>query len=77
MWVALETDSGNWYDSALYWRFLYERYGDPRIFRVALEEMVRHQDVEDRGDRDIIVGMNEALDAIKTPEGYSIRFQSL
>ena len=38
----LEADPTNKYDLALYWRFLYEHYGDMRIIRAALEEMV-HQ----------------------------------
>jgi hypothetical protein len=66
LWFELEADPGKWYDSALYWRYLYEQYKDPRIFRAALEEMVRHRnraDRADRGDRDIVVGMKDALDA--------------
>jgi len=30
---------GSTYDAALYWRFLYERYGSMRVIRAALEEM--------------------------------------
>jgi hypothetical protein len=30
---------GRTYDAALYWRFLYERYGSMRVLRTALEEM--------------------------------------
>jgi hypothetical protein len=40
----LEANPTSKYDLALYWRFLYEQYGDVAIVRVALEEMVRlHQ----------------------------------
>jgi hypothetical protein len=33
----LEADKGNRYDAALYWRFLYEQFGDMSIVRAALE----------------------------------------
>ena len=35
----MEADSRDRYDAALYWRFLYEQYGDMPIIRAALEEM--------------------------------------
>jgi hypothetical protein len=35
----MEADLTNKYDAALYWRFLYEQYGDMDIVRAALEEM--------------------------------------
>jgi hypothetical protein len=41
-YAELEADQGNKYDAALYWRFLYEQYGDVEIVRAALEEMTRH-----------------------------------
>jgi hypothetical protein len=37
-YASLGTE-GSVYDAALYWRFLYERYGSMRILRTALEEM--------------------------------------
>ena len=35
----METDLTDKYDAALYWRFLYEQYGDMAIIRAALEEI--------------------------------------
>ena len=45
---ALEADRIHRYDTALYWRFLCEQYGDMGIIRAALEEMAygAHPDVE-------------------------------
>jgi hypothetical protein len=54
---TLEGDRANKYDSALYWRFLYEQYGDLDIIRAALEEMVSHY------GPDTVGGMKEAMDA--------------
>jgi hypothetical protein len=54
---TLEDDRANKYDSALYWRFLYEQYGDMDIIRAALEEMVSHY------GPDTVSGMKEAMDA--------------
>jgi hypothetical protein len=42
----METEPGSKYDLALYWRFLYERYGDMRVVRAALKQMVRHYDAD-------------------------------
>jgi hypothetical protein len=53
----LEADPTNKYDAALYWRFLYERYGDMGVIRAALEEMARHH------DPDLLAGLEPALDA--------------
>jgi hypothetical protein len=36
---ALEAETTHLYDAALYWRFLYEQFGDMGIIRAALEEM--------------------------------------
>jgi hypothetical protein len=38
-YADLEEHEGSQYDLALYWRFLYEQYGDMGVFRAALEEM--------------------------------------
>ncbi len=54
---SLEADRGNKYDSALYWRFLYEQYDDMDLIRTALEEMVHHF------GPDTVRGMKEAMDA--------------
>jgi len=54
---SLEADRGNKYDSALYWRFLYEQYNDMGVIRTALEEMVHHF------SPDTVRGMKEAMDA--------------
>jgi hypothetical protein len=54
---TLEADRANKYDSALYWRFLYEQYGDMGIIRATLEEMVSHY------GPDTVSGMKEAMDA--------------
>jgi hypothetical protein len=45
------------YDGALYWRFLYEQYGDMGVIRAALEEMALHYSPE------ILSAMDRALDA--------------
>jgi hypothetical protein len=37
----MEDDRVNKYDAALYWRFLYEQYGDMDVIRTALLEMTR------------------------------------
>ncbi len=58
----LETNPSQWYDGALYWRFLYEAYGDLAIFRVALEEMARYAGADD-DDGSAVVAMKAALDA--------------
>ena len=54
---TLEVDRGNKYDSALYWRFLYEQYNDMDVIRTALEEMAHHF------GPDTVRGMKEAMDA--------------
>ena len=59
-WAGQEADPDRCYDSAPYWRFLYEQYGGPEIFRVALEEMAR---VARYGDGDVAPAMKIALDA--------------
>jgi hypothetical protein len=38
-YAALEAEQAHRYDAALYWRFLYEQYGDMAVLRAALEEM--------------------------------------
>lgn len=45
---VLEAERINRYDAALYWRFLYEQFGDMDIIRAALEEMAcgYHPDIE-------------------------------
>jgi hypothetical protein len=58
----MEADSTDKYDAALYWRFLYERYGDMAIVRAALEEMVRHQETARGYDVDIVAGMPLVMD---------------
>jgi hypothetical protein len=45
------------YDAGLYWRFLYEAYGDMEIIKAALEEMARHY------SPDVVGLMDEAMDA--------------
>ena len=59
-WAGQESDPGNCYDSAPFWRFIYEQYGGPQIFRAALEEMVRTagQDTDN-----VAAAMKRALDA--------------
>jgi hypothetical protein len=54
---TLEADRGNKYDSALYWRFLYEQYDDIEVIRAALEEMAYHF------GPDTVRGMKTAMDA--------------
>jgi hypothetical protein len=53
----LEAEATSKYDLALYWRFLYERYGDMRVIRAALEEMAVHY------QSDIVTSMRRAMDA--------------
>jgi hypothetical protein len=38
----MDADPTDKYDLALFWRFLYEQYGEMEIVRAALEEMARH-----------------------------------
>jgi hypothetical protein len=45
------------YDAGLYWRFLYEAYGDMGVIRAALEEMARHY------SPDTVGLMDDAMDA--------------
>jgi hypothetical protein len=52
-----EADGTSKYDAALYWRFLYERYGDMDIIRTSLEEMTVHY------DRDSIETFARTMDA--------------
>jgi hypothetical protein len=53
----LEADPINKYDAALYWRFLYEQFGDMGIIRAALEEMAVHY------APDIVVAMGTVMDS--------------
>jgi hypothetical protein len=53
----LETNPISKYDLALYWRFLYEQYGDMAVVRVALEEMTHHH------SPDILETMATVMDA--------------
>ena len=43
-YAEMERDPVHRYDTALYWRFLYESSGDMRIVRAALEEMACRHD---------------------------------
>jgi hypothetical protein len=45
---VLEAETTHRYDTALYWRFLYEQFGDMGVIRAALEEMAcqYHPDIE-------------------------------
>ncbi len=53
----LEANPTSKYDLALYWRFLYEQFGDMRVIRAALQEMTRpHQ-------ADVVRAMDETMDA--------------
>lgn len=54
---ALEADAVERYDLALYWRFLYEQFGDMGIIRAALEEMACQY------DPDIVSAMGSVMDA--------------
>jgi hypothetical protein len=56
-WRGMESDGEHRYDAALYWRFLYEAYGDMRVVRFALEEMARHY------SPDVLTGLEPAMDA--------------
>jgi hypothetical protein len=63
---GLETDRQHRYDAALYWRFLYEQYGDMDIIRAALEEMARYlagQDPADAVGADIVRSIVPVIDA--------------
>jgi hypothetical protein len=53
----MEADRTDKYDAALYWRFLYERYGHMDIVRAALEEMACGYQV------DIEAGLAPVMDA--------------
>jgi hypothetical protein len=53
----LEADPTSRYDLALYWRFLYEQFGDMSVIRAALQEMVRHYQT------DVLSAMDETMDA--------------
>jgi hypothetical protein len=54
---ALETDRGNKYDAALYWRFLYGQFKDMGVIRASLEEMTLYYDPDD------VAAMKKVLDA--------------
>jgi hypothetical protein len=60
-WYELEADPKQWYDGALYWRFLYEQYHGPEIFRAALEKMAHHAH---QGAGDAVTSMKNAMDAV-------------
>jgi hypothetical protein len=53
----LEANTISKYDLALYWRFLYEQYGDMAVIRVALDEMARNY------QPDLLETMAPAMDA--------------
>ena len=55
-YTDLEAAAIDKYDAALYWRFLYEQFGDIGIVRAALEEMACSQ------TPDIVAGMGEVMD---------------
>ena len=68
-YADLEAEEVHRYDAALYWRFLYERYGDMRVFRSALEELARRPAAETAATLDAI--MDAALSRVKGPfESY-------
>jgi hypothetical protein len=52
----IEADAKHKYDTALYWRFLYEQYGSMDIIRAALEEMACGYDA------DIVHGIGGVMD---------------
>jgi hypothetical protein len=52
----LEADRVHLYDSALYWRFLYEQFHDTGVIRAALEEMALGYDA------DIVRAMDDVMD---------------
>jgi hypothetical protein len=56
-YADLEAEQSELYDAALYWRFLYDQFGDMRIIRVALEEMAC------RPVADIPASLSEVMDA--------------
>jgi hypothetical protein len=56
-YADLETEPAHKYDAALYWRFLYEQYGDMEIIRIALEEMAYHLTA------DIVTAFGDVMDS--------------
>ena len=64
-YVALEAEQVHRYDAALYWRFLYEQYGDMRVYRSALQELARQPAVESAASLGAI--MDAALRRVKGP----------
>jgi hypothetical protein len=56
-YAVLEAERSSRYDAALYWRFLYERFGSMRPIRAALEEMAC------RPVKDIPTSLDPILDA--------------
>ncbi len=68
-YAQLEAEQVNRYDAAIYWRFLYERYGDMRVYRSALEELARRPAAESAASLSAI--MDAALSRVKGPfESY-------
>jgi hypothetical protein len=68
-YVDLEAEETHRYDTALYWRFLYEQYGGMGVFRAALEEMARHPAEESAASLHEI--MDAALGRLEGPfESY-------
>jgi hypothetical protein len=61
--ATLETDQEHRYDVALYWRFLYEQYGDMAVIRIALEEMARYLAMAEHYTPDIVKGMAPVMNA--------------
>jgi hypothetical protein len=53
----LEAEGTYLYDAALYWRFLYEQFGDMGIIRAALEEMACGT------EPDIVTSLDDVMDA--------------
>jgi hypothetical protein len=54
---ALEAETAHLYDTALYWRFLYEQFGDMGVIRAALEEMACGY------GPDIVASLEDVLDS--------------
>jgi hypothetical protein len=54
---TLEAETVHLYDTALYWRFLYEQFGNMRVIRAALEEMACGH------DPDIVAALDGVLDS--------------
>jgi hypothetical protein len=54
---ALEEEKAHLYDTALYWRFLYEQFGDMGVIRAALEEMACGY------GPDIVASLDDVLDS--------------